>query len=230
MEKYKYDSSHMIFGLIFSVLTVLIIYVGAANYVKWNKFKETAVPVNAEITDIHKRSKASSKNKNTVYTVYISYEYDGQEYSDELGYYVTGMTVGDTVTIKIDPDDPQDHMSDPLMANIICAVSALLTGIVGAAFFIYELRRGAYINSLIKAEKYVLAEYTGEKPSGLTVNNVKYERSVFVYTDSSGNKTTFRGRPHHPNKLPCYPCGTAKVYVDMENDSRKHYVSQENQP
>lgn len=55
MEKYRFERFHLIFGAVFCTLAALLLYAGIANVVKWNKFNETAVPVNAIITEIHEK-------------------------------------------------------------------------------------------------------------------------------------------------------------------------------
>ncbi len=225
MEKYKYERSHLIFGTVFSVLAVLLMYIGVSEVLKWNDFKETAVPVKAVITEIHEKvGRSGGKHRKKTYSVDIVYEYDGKEYSGDLNYYIQGMKTGDNVTIFVDPSDPESTMSEPWNALIMSIIMTLVTGGVGTAFFVYEIRMKKYINGLIEADKYVLAECTGEKPSGTKVNGVAYNCAELVYTDSSGSKIYFRSRPYHPSEQPYSPGESVKVYVDIENKPRKYYV------
>ncbi len=231
MEKYKYNLVFMIIGGVFSLVAVIMLLVSVGTRISWNSFKETAVSVTAEITDIQvrrERSHSSSNSRNTTTTyhdVYVEYDYNGQHYSEKLDYYYSGMAKGDEITILIDPNDPRRSMTDPGIATAVCLIFVFVFGGIGAAFLIVELSKGAYINGLIRDDKYVYAEYTGEEPSGLTVNKVRYNQSVFTYDNGFGITMTFRSHPHHPSESPYRPGDTVKVYVDMKKDASKHYVS-----
>ena len=225
MEKYKFERFHLIFGAVFCALAVLLLYAGIANVFKWNRFKETAVPVNAQIAEIHKRvSRSGGKQRKRTYDVDIVYEYDGREYSGEVNYYIQGMDVGDILTIYVDPADPGYTMSEPWNGLVMSIIMAIVTGGVGTAFFVYELRMKKYINGLIEADKYVFAVCTREKPSGTKVNGVSYNCAEFIYTDSSDKKTYFYSYPYPPDTQPYSPGESVKVYVDIDNKPRKYYV------
>ena len=236
MEKYKYNLVFMIIGGVFSLVAVVMILVSVGTRISWNKFRETAVSVTAEITDIQVRrerrhSSTGSRSRNTTTTyhdVYVEYDYDGQHYSEKLDYYYSGMAKGDEITILIDPNDPRKSMTDPGIATAVCLILFFVFGSIGAAFLIVELSKGAYINRLIRDDKYVYAEYAGEEPSGLTVNKVRYNQSVFTYDNGFGITMTFHSHPHHPLESPYQEGDTVKVYVDMQKNANKHYVSSGN--
>lgn len=231
VEKYKYNLAFMIIGAVFTLVAAVMLIVSVAVNVSWNSFKKTAVSVTAEITDIQVRrerrhSSSNSRNTTTTYhDVYVEYDYNGQHYSEKLGYYYSGMAEGDEISILIDPNDPKRSMTDPGIASAVCLIFVFVFGGIGAVFLIVELRKGAYINRLIRDDKYVYAEYTGEEPSGLRVNNVRYNQSVFTYDSGFGITAEFRSQPHHPMESPYSPGDTVKVYVDMKKDASKHYVS-----
>lgn len=231
MEKYKYNPVFMIIGGVFSLVAVIMLLVSVGTRISWNSFKKTAVSVTAEITDIQvrrERSHSSSNSRNTTTTyhdVYVEYDYNGQHYSEKLGYYYSGMAKGDVISILIDPNNPRRSMTDPGVASAVCLIFVFVFGGIGAVFLIVELSKGAYINRLIRDNKYVYAEYTGEEPSGMRVNNVRYNQSVFTYDSGFGITAEFRSQPHHPMESPYSPGDTVKVYVDMQKDASKHYVS-----
>lgn len=233
VEKYKYNLAFIIIGAVFSLVAAVMIFVSVGTRISWNKFSETAVSVTAEITDIQVRrerrhSSTGSRSRNTTTTyhdVYVEYDYNGQHYSEKLGYYYSGMAEGDEITILIDPNDPRKSMTDPGIVTAVCWIFVFVFGGIGAAFLIVELRKGAYINRLIRDDKFVYAEYTGEEPSNMSVNKVRYNQSVFTYDSGFGITTTFRSHPHHPSESPYHEGDTVKVYVDMQKDANKHYVS-----
>lgn len=231
MEKYKYNLVFMIIGGVFTLVAVIMILVSAGMSISWNSFKKTAVSVTAEINDIQVRrerrhSSSNSRNTTTTYhDVYVEYDYNGQHYSEKLDYYYSGMAKGDEISILIDPNNPRRSMTDPGVASAVCLIFVFVFGGIGVAFLIVELRKGAYINGLIRDNKYVYAEYTGEEPSGMRVNNVRYDQSVFTYDSGYGITAEFRSQPHHPLECPYHAGDKVKVYVDMKKDASKHYVS-----
>ncbi|MGN0689655.1 MAG: DUF3592 domain-containing protein [Oscillospiraceae bacterium] len=230
MEKYKYDRYNLIFGLAFCVVAVLVLYAGVSNVFKWNKFQEKAVEVSAVITDIDKRvSRKGGKSRKRTYDVDIVYQYEGKEYSGDLGYYIEGMKTGDTVTIYVDPDDPEITMSEPWNGLVISIILSLVATGISMAFLIHEFSMKKYIDGLIEADKYVFAECTCENRSGLKVNGVAYNCAELVYIDDSGEKFYFQSHPYPPDTHPYSPGEKVKVYVDIENKPRRGYVSTQKQ-
>lgn len=225
MEKYRFERFHLIFGAAFCALAALLLYAGIANVFKWNNFRETAVPVNAVITEIHEKvGRSGGKHRKRTYDVDIAYEYDGREYSGEINYYIQGMEPGDILTIYVDPANPEYTMSEPWNGLVMSIIMAIVTGGVGTAFFVYEIRMKKYINGLIEADKHVFAVCTQEKPSGTKVNGVSYNCAEFIFTDGSGKKTYFYSRPYPPDEQPYSVGESVKVYVDIENKPRRYYV------
>lgn len=86
----------------------------AFNMQRANKeFFKTAVPTQGTITQIKTSSSSShgSHGSRTKHTVYVSYEVDGKAYESALGYYTSGMSVGDSIEVWYQPDNPQRILS-----------------------------------------------------------------------------------------------------------------------
>ncbi len=231
MERYKWSFVHTIIGVIFFLFGVVFLIVPIVSVVGWEDFKKDAVPVSATISDIRthtSRSRSSSSGKRRTYhDVYVEYEYEGESYYEELDHYTSGMREGDVLDILIDPDDPSKNRSEPYLFSGIMAIVGLIFGGIGAGFLVHEFRRGIIVNRLIAEDKFIYAQYSHEEKANVTVNKVRYDQSVFVYDDGSGRKMVFKGEPHHPSSRPHIPGDHMKVYVDMENDPNKYYVSRE---
>lgn len=229
MERYKWSFVSAIIGGIFFLTGIIFIIIGAVNVAGWNDFKKDAVPVTATITDIstHTTRRPGSNKRRRTYDVNIEYEYDGKSYSGDLSYYTSGMREGGAVDIFIDPDDPYKHRSEPYLVSGMMAVFGLVFGGIGAAFLGHEIKKSKYINRLIAEGKFIYADYSGEEQANVTVNNVRYRQAVFVYEDGFGKKLTFKSEPYHPNSCPYSQGDTKKVYVDMETDPKRYYVSRE---
>ena len=227
MERYKWSFISALIGSIFFLFGVAFLIVPIVSIAGWESFKKDAVPVVAEITDIEIYSSRSGGKKRTHREVRIEYEYGGETYSDQLGYYISGMKKGDEVNILVDPDKPSRSRSEPYLFSGIMAIFGLIFGGIGAGFLGYELKKSKYINKLIAEEKYIYAEYSHEEQANVTVNNVRYNHSVFVYDDGMGRRMPFNSAPHHPSSLPYIKGDSIRVYVDMEKNPKKYYVSRE---
>lgn len=216
----------MLFSLIFGGVGVVMLIVVISLASSWNSFKDTACEASAVISDInvHKGTykKHGKTRHRTDYTVYIDYTVDGQEYHDTLGYYVSGMAVGDEVTVLYDPEDPSRLMSDPTPSCVISGIFALIFGGIGAALLLHELNKSKFVNRLIEKDAYVVCYDWEEVNSGTRVNNVRYKQIVCHYEDL-GRTFQFHSAPYHPNKCPVYPGQPITVYVDLD-EPKKYYV------
>lgn len=229
MERYKWSFAPTLIGVIFFLFGVAFLIVPAISIAEWTEFKKDAVPVSATITDIstHTTRRTGSHKRRTTHDVYVEYEYEGKTYSEELDYYTSGMREGDNVDILIDPDNPSKNRSEPYLFAGIMAIFGLIFGGIGAGFLIYQLKKSRYINRLIDEDKFIYAEYSNEQQANVTVNNVRYNQAVFVYEDGFGRELTFTSEPYKPSSRPYAPGDTKKVYVDMEADPNRYYVSRE---
>ena len=87
----------------------------------------------ATITDIERSRSSSNTSSSEHYDVFIEYEVDGQSYNGKLGYYSTGMTIGQQVEIQFDTRDPS-KISSPsgrFFGMIICLILGAAFTIVG---------------------------------------------------------------------------------------------------
>lgn len=227
MERYKWNFVRTLIGVMFFAFGVAFLIVPVISLASWNEFKKDAVPVTAEITDINAYTRRSNRGKRRYREVIVEYIYNGENYSEKLDYYISGMKKGDELEILIDPDDPSKNRSEPYLFSGIMAIFAVVFGGIGGGFLVYEIKRSKYVKKLIAENKYIYANYSNEEQANVTVNNVRYNQSVFVYEDVSGRKMMFKSEPHHPSSQPYIHGDSIKVYVDMENDPNKYYVSRE---
>ena len=79
------------------------------------------------------------------YTVFVEYTYNGKTYSEkEYGSYDSSMKEGDTVTLYVNPDEPDDFMCEPVNNSILVIIGIVIVvvGIGGLGFTIYKKKRG----------------------------------------------------------------------------------------
>lgn len=96
--------SSIIIFLFGSALLMIALYVHKTN----KDFFETAVPTQGTITKIKSNNSSthSTNNAKKNPTVYVSYKIDGETYESTLGYYTSGMRVGDSAEVWYRPDNP----------------------------------------------------------------------------------------------------------------------------
>lgn len=225
MERYRANPVFIIVGGVFSAIAVIFIAVIAVIAADVSEFRKNAEEISAVITGLDYYTAGLS---GTECDVYISYEYDGEEYSGTLSYYTSDMRVGDMVDIYVDPECPWEIRSDSAILYIVFGIMAVVFGAVGGVLIGIEAHRAVYVNRLISENMYIYAQYAGEQPSNTYVNHVRYMCSVFEYCDPFGNRRVFLSPPHHPSKCGYCMGDSEVVYVDIEKDPSRYYVSHGN--
>lgn len=228
MKVYRINKINMLFGISFSAFAVICIAAAVSLLVIWANFSRNSLSTDGIIVDINSRYNHNSES--TEYDVIVEYAVDGQIYSRTLGYYSSSMKIGQTVTIYYDPENPSHIMNSPYFACAILAVLILAFGGVGGGFIIYEIVNMNTINRLAAEDKYIICDGMTERVevnANVRVNGMHYKQMNFIYRDSQGYEYVFSSRPYHPNKNPFLDGQSVTVYVDIEKNPKKYYVSEE---
>ncbi len=98
-------------GCIFSAHSV-------TAYTEW-------VDVESTIKSIKCETRHSGKSRNKNCDVTITYSYNNQSFVNVTGYHYTGMSNGDKLAIKVNPNDPNDY-SIPASNVMMCVIIILL--------------------------------------------------------------------------------------------------------
>lgn len=131
----------LIFGIAFFAFSLKSIKPVPENYVE---IKATITRIEEELSPTYDKSDGLGPD-DYEYTVFVKYEYNGETYSEkEYGNYDSSMKEGDTVLLYIDPDEPDDFMSDPAgdFVFVIVGIVVILVGIGGLGINIYKKKRG----------------------------------------------------------------------------------------
>lgn len=217
----------MLIGTIFFLFGAAGLAAAISMTVNWISCKDSYAEVEAVIADVTRTYSGHGSDRKAHYHVTVEYDYNGEHYEQPLGYYTAGMKEGNTVTIRCNPEDPDEIVSSPAVAVAIFSVFALIFGGIGAGFLIHEIKMKKFVQGLVDNELYVCADYIREKMSAMRVNNVRYAQAVFGYVDPYGRKYEFESQPYHPLEKPFYPGQQVRVYIDMENNPRKYYIPKE---
>lgn len=219
MVRYKFDKLKIIGIIIFLLVSGFLFCKPYSTASKWYKAKKCGVRSEAVVTNIEHYYIDDSKHTE----LNINYIYEGKEYSQITEIYKNKVRVGDKMEIVINPQNPSEIVVNPISELILEMIIATLFG-AGSFLYLYlELKNRKYINGLIDADMYVIAEYDRETESGTRVNNVRYTTSVFIYQNGY-EVIEFMSKPHHPNKVMFTNGDTARVYVDLNGDRKKYYV------
>jgi len=224
MERYKWAKGSGIYVTFFAAAVIIAVIYGATQ-INYYSFKKNAVPVTAVISNIETYKDSDNE---TQYRVYIQYEYNGDTFEDTLGYWSAGMAVGKEIQIYVNPDNPTEIKSNSVLLAVLLSIFIIVFGGIGGVGIIGEIKMSRCINRLIREDKYVFAEYLKDEYANISVNDVRYIQPVFVYDDGFDKKLYFSGPAHHPDK-PTYGSGdSVRVYVDIDGDTQKYYVSRNN--
>lgn len=112
------------------------------NYIETNA---TIVRIEEELSPTFDRSEGTPDAGDYEHTVFVDYTYNGNTYSNrQYANYDSSMKVGDTVSVFVDPDDPETFMCDTSGDYVFIIVSAvvILVGIGGIAYSVIKKKRG----------------------------------------------------------------------------------------
>jgi len=221
------DENRMItiVSAVFALVGLIIIVVGAAITISNQYFLRTAVEATAVITDIYT---TRNSDGDTLYTVYVRFYVNDDEYVGQLGVWHSGMAIGQSVKIYYDPDNPYRFRSE---IGIVLIVSLLLFGsiflLVSFILFYRMKKRIRLSKSLLRDGQKVMAAFCDVEEGNLMMNGRTSFKLVCEYNDSFGqNSRLFKSENIWDNPLSFRDRQTmpaVPVYVNY-NDYSKYYV------
>lgn len=123
-------------GIMIAVLIICIGGIIGFSFSIMNRisFNKNAVTVSAVISDLRTESYNSDDSIINYTTVYVKYNYNGQDYKRKLEGYEGEKRVGVEVDVQIDPDNPTGQPPADIKSSIagvvICAFFAVLSVLV----------------------------------------------------------------------------------------------------
>lgn len=138
------------------VVFSLVLVIGIAFLVFFLFFNkpipENYVETNAKIIRIEEELSPTYDESDGIndddyeHRVFVEYSYNDKTYTEkEYGNYNSNMKVGDTVIVYVNPDDPEEFMSDPSGSTIfiIVGIIVILVGLGGLVFNFLKKKKGA---------------------------------------------------------------------------------------
>lgn len=134
----KFSLYFRIMGLVMLIVGIGLIVDGIGNYVDQSRQKDW-ITTSATVTDVSSEEGSSSSLHNSHITYYImTYEYvvDGKTYTGSTGRMSSPRLVGDTITVKYDPEMPEENTAilSPNTRDLVVLL-ILGTAIAVAGFF-----------------------------------------------------------------------------------------------
>lgn len=146
-------------GVFFAVGLGMLI--GAvAVFISNQNFKQTAREIEAVIADISTHYDSDGESH---YDVWVTYEVEGREYTEEISFYSSGMYEGKVMDILVDRDYPTRirSVSGSIFVVAILGGMGLTFALAGGCTLMVPIRRKAKMKTMIESGYYVYATVTG---------------------------------------------------------------------
>lgn len=115
----------LLFPIVFSAVGILLMFIGGSDYRDY----KTAYDTTAIVTKCEVGSTGETSDWN--YNIYISYTFDGNEYSDiYLKSQSRAIDIGETISVKISPNNPGQPFSDNPLVLVFLGIPFVLCGII----------------------------------------------------------------------------------------------------
>ena len=233
-QNVKASTALKIMGFIPLIGGFIFLLVSLWLFVEGQNFKKNALTTTAVITDIQTASErdfvqvgTDTKTKK-VYTVYVEYEAGGKKYSGMLDSYVTGMNVGESLTVYYDPVNPavikSEYGTEPTIL-IFGAAGFMLVGIIMIVISSVSGRKQRnVVNTGIMAVGVITDVYIDRNVS---VNNCNPYKAECQVIDARTNEMYLYSSDSYTNdirhlkgcKVPVYynPDDPSEYYIDLDN-------------
>lgn len=115
-------------GLVMLIVGIVLIVNGNKDYAEQSRQKDW-IPIEATVTDVSSevvRYPTKGRSR-TYYTIVYEYEANGEIYTGSIGHLLSPRLVGDTITVKYDPEMPEENTTI-LSPNTRDLVTLLILG------------------------------------------------------------------------------------------------------
>lgn len=125
----------IVFGTFCIILGIICLIIGITQD---NAYNENSVKCDAIITDIDTHNPAAAEGMSYNHTYYGKYQVNGKTYTDikilfeSTGSKTPNHSVGQTISIVVDKNNPTQLAENGIVAYVVCAVM-----ILSGAFFIF---------------------------------------------------------------------------------------------
>lgn len=210
-------------NILLIVVALLLIALGFYHLYQHNQYMKNGVKTQATVINVlmhpqqvegqteddYKRQLEEYKNllkdykrqgivkESSAIAIIIEYEYDGKEYTTELGYYSEEISIASTVTIYLNKNNPKDFIYEGAnqFGLYFCMIVGFVMLIVSAIYFFINRHNGKVNVYLVQKGKLIQAE--------------------IIFADEEENKSSF---DKHPFVFTC-------LYNDEEKNDQVYFTS-----
>jgi len=220
----KINHNAKVISIVFSILAVIAFIVMLSLFIYMEWIKNNMVAVESTVVDI-------DSNDNIV----VAYDYEGTLYTDHLNMYKSWIEVGDTITIYVDPIDPNtNYQIDFFFFIIFPGIFVVVFGGIGLTGLILSRQNKRKKIDYQTHGKKLIAVITDVHMNHLMTmrvnRNISYRSHIMCeHTDDfTDAKQVFKSAKFWlPADHEIKPGTTyVHVYVDR-NDSNKYFVDVE---
>ena len=135
----KFPLYFRLMGYVMMVVGIVLIVNGIKDYAEQSRQKDW-IPIEATVTDVSShvvRSHGSGNRSSTYYTLVYEYTVNGETYTGKSGQLSSPRLVGDVITVKYDPEAPEESTTtlSPHTRDLVVLL-VLGTAIAVVGFFL----------------------------------------------------------------------------------------------
>lgn len=225
----KYEKILILVPNVFFIAGVCMFIWGIGWLISALQFKATAVEVPGEITRI---DSAYDDDGDEHYSVFVSYEYNGERYEDvRINSYSSSMYEGKEITLYCDPDKPRHIQAKSMLyfPPIFLMAFGLTFALVGGSFTIFVIINSLKRKRLMQQGISIYATVEEIEYVTNTSVNGKHPYTIYCTYRDEYKDVTYRFKSENLWSDPSavFPVGSIiEVKVDA-NDYSKYYVNVE---
>ena len=219
--------SEWLISIVFSIVGVIFIVVGIIALKSTSDFKKTAVETTAEVISV---SKQTDSDGDTSYTVYVTYNVNGQIYDN---HYSTSTFIreGSTVKVYYDKNNPSKMRSTTSsIFGIVGTVVGTVFAAIGFGILFGKYKSKNKKKDLLENGQRIDADFQEVIINrAYSVNNRNPFKVICQGKDLNGEICSFESENiwYNPEKIiEENNITTFPVYIDMNNPKR-YYLSLE---
>ncbi len=170
------QSQKILVGLIFTIIGIAILCFASASIKTYNEKNATFTETTSKVVDY-------KYDDDGLQAIIVEYVVNGRTYQKVSNSYSNmPKSIGTKVSIKYNPNDPQDAIWTSDSANIILPIVGIVVTLIGVAILIYGIISGK--------KKKNIEEKTVEQTNGL-YSNIDIEKSTQLANNTSQQMNSF---------------------------------------
>lgn len=198
-SKIRFAAVLCIAGLILSVIAGIIFFRPQSETEK----------VSAEIVNIEE----NSNGEETGYTVTVTYEADGKTFTNELGAYESGWSVGDTIECHYEKGNPADiSYGSGKMTAVIVFAAGVLAFLYGVFSLVKSVRTPS--GEFAQYNRIDEAGIDAEKKAGIENNAAPLQDYIFHFTGKMNQSYVMKDK--FGKEVYCAICNGIKLIKDTD--------------